>query len=304
MADEGYPYPGISQITTADEWEAFFSAAQLDGVVSGLAPSLQSGARTVSMAAGSAYLRGYLKPVSTLTATAVPAAAGQDRVDRLVLRLDRSAATAAAYIVPAVLTGTAGTGTPPALTRGTTGVWDLPIGRWTSKSDGSLTGLVDERYGPAWFTSAARAAALVAASPARTAVEVDTGQIYRSDGSTWSSVFQDTGWINLTTNGPDGGAWTPNNICRVRRIGNVVRLRIAVKRYASSGLPVNDPGGSGVITLDQQFRPGEQEPGAGVRGGSPVHLRVDPDGVVRVYALTADIPANSTVFAGATYLVG
>ena len=214
MADDGYPYPGTSQISTADEWEGFFSAAQLDGVVGGLVPSLNSGARTASVGVGGAYLRGFFKPVTSSTATAVPAASGQDRVDRLVLRLDRDAATAATYIVPTVLTGTAGAATPPTLTQGTTGTWDLPISRWTSKSNGSLSGLVDERYGPTWTTSAARAAGLVPAAPPRVMAEVDTGRVFRSDGSVWTLLWEDlTAEAALTPT----SNWDAAGPCQVNR---------------------------------------------------------------------------------------
>lgn len=303
MADDGYPYPGVSQITTAAEWEGFFSAVQLDGVVSGLAPTIQSGARTASVGSGGAYLRGFFKPISSTTAKAVPAASAQDRVDRLVLRLDRDAATAATYIVPTVLTGTAGTATPPALTRGSTGVWDLPISRWTSKSDGSLTGLVDERYGPGWFTSAARAGGLAPVSPARTAVEIDTGQTYSSDGSTWTSLYQDTGWVTLAINGANGNSWTANNVCRVRRIGKVVHLRIAVRRWNNYGLGTSDANGSQVLILPAEYRPSVMEPNFAYRGINPVAMEVEPSGAVTLYALVANIPASTTVFGNATWFV-
>lgn len=303
MADDGYPYPGVSQITTAAEWEAFYSAVQLDGVVSGLVPSLNSGARTASMGVGGAYLRGFFKPVSSSTAKSVPAASAQDRVDRLVLRLDRDAATAATYIAPTVLTGTAGTSLPPTLTRGSTGAWDLPVSRWTSKADGSLTGLVDERYGPGWFTSAARAGRLVSAAPARTAVEIDTGQTYSSDGSAWTSLYQDTGWVTLTMNGANGNSWTANNICRVRRIGKSVHLRIAVRRWDNYGLGTSDPNGSQVLILPSEFRPSVMEPHFAYRGINPVAMEVDTSGAVTLFALVADIPAKTTVFGSATWFV-
>lgn len=256
MADEGYPFPGTSQITTADEWEAFFSAVQLDGVVSGLAPSINSGARTASVGSGSAYLRGYLKPVSSTTATAVPAAAGQDRVDRLVLRLDRDAANTASYIVPTVLTGTAGTSTPPSLTRGTTGAWDLPISRWTSKSDGSLTGLVDERYGPTWFTSAARTASLIPAEPPRAALETDTGEVYRSNGFTWQSIYEDTGWLALPI--ANLANWSDHGQ-RCRRRNGVVYFELNVRREGSD-LATNSSDaaqGSHIATLPAGLRPSQ-----------------------------------------------
>lgn len=297
MADEGYPFPGVSQITTANEWEAYFSAVQLDGVVSGLVPSLQSGARTVSVGAGSAYLRGYLKPVSATTATPVPAADSQDRVDRLVLRLDRDAASSDDYIVPAVLTGTAGTSAPPSLTRGATGYWELPICRWTSKADGSLTGLVDERYGPSWFTSAARSQQLVPAAPARTAIESDTGQVYRSDGSTWVSIYQDTGDIPLSVTFPS--LWESRSPYQWgRRIGTFVTIEMNLKRtkdtlYTS---PSDASEGSQLTTLPAILRP-KRELHAPVvlTAGIVARIRYRTDGTVFLQAPSVDVPPGRFV---------
>lgn len=303
MADDGYPYPGVSQITTAAEWEGYFSAAQLDGVTSGLTPTINSGARTASVGAGGAWLRGFFKPVSSTAAKAVPAASAQDRVDRLVVRLDRDAATSATYIVPTVLTGTAGTTTPPALTRGTTGAWDLPISRWTSKADGSLTGMADERYGPGWHTSAARTGGLVSASPARASVEVDTGQVYRSDGSAWASLGADTGWVNLTLNGPDGHVWTLNNLARVRALNGNVHFRAYIRRNDGIPLPTTDDG-SRVLTLPPQFCPTVTEWVGAYHSRAVAALRIEPSGEVRVYAITADIPGGRTVQATGEWMLG
>jgi hypothetical protein len=305
VADDGMPYPGVSQLETASDWEAFFTAVQLDGVVSGLTPTINSGARTASLGAGSAYLRGYLKPVSSTTAKPVPAASGQDRVDRLVLRLDRDAATAATYIVPTVLTGLAGTVTPPALTRSPTGDWDLPISRWTSKSDGTLTGLVDERYGPSWFTSAARAGNLVSASPARIAHEVDTGSIYRSDGTTWTLVSQDSGWVELGLNGADKANWTVDDALKYRLLNGVVYLRFSIT--SKKLLPLTDSNGSMPYQLPAGFRPGFSTPpvlGHGNHARNGLQLYIYAGGEVRVYPMDADLPAGRRIYAQAQFPVG
>lgn len=306
MADDGMPYPGVSQLETAADWEAFFTAVQLDGVVSGLAPTINSGARTASLGAGSAYLRGYLKPVSSTTAKAVPAASGQDRVDRLVVRLDRDAATSATYIVPTVLTGTAGTVTPPALTRSPTGDWDLPISRWTSKSDGTLTGLVDERYGPYWFTSAARAGNLVSAAPARVGLELDTGQIYRSDGSAWTLVTQDTGWIPLGLNGPDAAAWSVEDALQYRLLNGVVYLRFSLSRIKVK-LGLTDADGSTPYRLPAGFRPASSTPpvlGFGNHSRSNLQLYIYANGDIRVYPLDEDLPIGRRIYAQAAFPIG
>lgn len=308
MADDGFPFPGTSQITTLSEWEAFFSAVQMDGVFYGLDPSLNGGARTAVIAAGAAYLRGFYKPVTSSTATTIPAASGQDRVDRLVMRLNRAASTAADFIKPTVLTGTAGSATPPALTWQITptGLWDIPIARWTSTAAGALTGLVDERYylGGA-FVSTSRAAGVLPVYPPRVALEKDTGKIFRSDGNTWTQVLEDTGWVTLAMNGPQGSAWTANNLARIRRVNGVCHLRISVKRWATNGVGIDDADGSAPITLTSDFRPTVDEFAAGWHSRSPAMVRIEATtGAVRIFPLTVDIPAGRTVQASATWLVG
>ena len=307
MADDAYPYPGVSQIETQQEWESFFSAVQLDGVVSGLAPTINSGARTASAGAGAAYLRGVYKPISSTTPTAVPSPDAQDRVDRLVLRLDRAAGTTATYVVPKVLKGTAGTATPPALTRGSTGAWDLPISRWTSKADGSLAGLVDERYGQAWFTSAARAGSLVSATPARVAVEADTGQIFRSDGSTWTLVTGDTGWIELPLNGSDAAAWTVNDACKYRLKDGIVYLKFSISRWSKNALNLTDSDGSTPYQLPVGFRPASSNPpalGHGNHARNVIQLFIYSTGDVRVYPLNDNLAAGRRIYAQASFPVG
>lgn len=307
MADEAFPIAGTNQITDIVGWESFFTSAQLDGIYYGIQPSINSGARTVTITDGAALVRGFYKPVYASRSTTVPTASAQNRIDRLVMRLDRSqAASAANFIKHVIVQGTSGSSTPPALTRviSPTGIWDIPICRWTSASNGTLSGLIDERY---WlgggFTQASRTGALLPAWPPRVGVEVETDKIFRSDGATWTQATEDTGWVNLTMNGPNGSAWTPNTTCRVRRINGVVHLRIAVKR-GSTDLTTGDSDGSAPITLPSGYAPGVTEIGFGFHSRSPVAVQVETSGNVRLYPLTADIPAGRTVQATATYFAG
>lgn len=307
MADEGFPLPGVTQITDVGGWEGFFSATQESGVIFGLEPSLNSGARTVSVAIGSAFIRGFYKPNSGTLATGVPGASAQNRVDRLVCRLNRSATLAADFIKFVILQGTSGSTTPPALTQvlTTTGIWEQPICRWTSASNGTLSGLVDERHSPwGWFTSGARTAGLVPPYPARVAVELDTGRVWRGDNAAWHLLTEDTGWVSLPLNGPNASAWSLNTICRTRRVNGVVQVRIAVKRWDSSPLPISDTDGSVPIILPTGFAPTVTEYGSGIQGRSPVMVQAEPGGNLRIIPMTQDIPAGRTVVGGVTFLAG
>jgi hypothetical protein len=205
VADDAFPVPGVASMSTATEWEEYFTSADICGVVSGLVPSLNTTGRQAVMGVGAAMIRGYYKPVTSSTGTAIPSASGSNRIDRLVLRLDRTASTAANWIKPVVIEGTpSSTPSPPAVTQSSSGSWDLPICRWTSASSGALSGLVDERYflggQTLLFSSTSRASGLIPASPRRFGIETDTGHALVSDGAAWNEIAYDTGWASLTLN--------------------------------------------------------------------------------------------------------
>jgi hypothetical protein len=223
------------------------------------------------------------------------------------VRLDRGAASAADYIKPVVLTGTSGSTTPPTLTNAITptGLWDIPVCRWTSTGAGGLTGLVDERY-YLWggFTSAARTGGLLPAWPPRIGQELDTGKVFSSNGASWSQLLEDTGWITLTMNGPDGAAWTPSALCRVRRVNGKVHLRLAIRRWESSGLGTGDADGSTPIILPAGYAPTVQEVGFGFHSRSPVAIRVETDGRVVLFPITTEITAGRTVQGAVDWFTG
>lgn len=141
-----------NQLTTDADWESFINGAgNGDGVImspsTSLAPALNTGARTLDLAAGQCLIKGKLWSTDATLPTAIPAASGQNRIDRLVMRLNRTATTAVGWINPVLIQGTpSGSPVEPALTQTPTGNWDIPICRWTSASSGALTGLVDERF--------------------------------------------------------------------------------------------------------------------------------------------------------------
>jgi hypothetical protein len=213
MSDDAYPLPGVSAMSTIGQWEEFFHPAFGSGIISGegseMAPSLDSSGRNIVIQPGGAIVRAFYKPVSTATFTPIPAASSQNRIDRLVLRLNRAATTTAAFIVPTVITGTpAAFPQVPAVTQTSGGLWDLPIAHWTSASNGSLSGLVDERMkisSPmAVMNSTAGTPTLDRAS---LLVQPDTGNLLLSSspGADWKTIWQDDDW-NEGGNGLNG--WT------------------------------------------------------------------------------------------------
>lgn len=288
---DAYPFPGVTQLETQDQWEEFFSTIG-SGVIEGLAASLNSGTRQAVMAAGSALLHGFLKPVESVTGTAIPAASSQNRTDRLVLRLDRSAATAADYIKPVVLTGTPGTATPPALTRTTSGLWDLRIARWTSASNGALTGLVDERE---WLGTRVRKCLSTSRpeSPQEGDIirETDTGRWVGWTGSEWVVLYPVTSDSGDTAV-PLAAGFTGS--CTVRKINSVVHLRLDATWAPADASQIlaestADSFGIQIATVPAGFRPTATEYGPVILPGDRYcQIRVLPTGVMRIWHLSAD----------------
>lgn len=159
-------------------------------MATGLTPSLDTSGRNAVIAAGGAVVRAFYKPVSALTSTPIPAASSQNRLDRLVLRLDRAATLGPDLVKPVVITGTPSSSPAlPALTQTPDGLYDLPISHWTSASTGALTGLVDERAFIGGPVMSGPAAARPAA-PDRNIVWIDTGtgNVLAYNGS-WVTVY-------------------------------------------------------------------------------------------------------------------
>jgi hypothetical protein len=142
----------FTQLTTTSDWEAVISAlgmaSGVDVSVSGghLIPTLDTGGRNAVIADGNILIRGMLWRCDAPVSTPIPAASAQNRIDRLVIRLTRTAVNSATVVQPAVVTGTpSGSPVIPALTQTPTGIWEFPISHWTSTSAGAITGLVDDR---------------------------------------------------------------------------------------------------------------------------------------------------------------
>jgi hypothetical protein len=139
----------FTQLSTMQEWEFFHSALGGRDAVDGpnaFVASFDVPGRNIVAALGNAVIKGQLWRADASFSTAIPAASAQNRLDRLVLRLNRSATTAPTIVVPTIITGTpSGSPTLPAITQTPTGIWDMPICYWTSASSGALSGLTDDR---------------------------------------------------------------------------------------------------------------------------------------------------------------
>lgn len=305
------PLPGTTQLSSIGDWEKFFLPLRGDGVLSGLDPSLDASGRNIVMAAGSAFVRAFIGYSSGSNSTSIATnGSGQNRKDRLVLRLDRSAGTAANLLKPVVIQGTpAASPQAPAITRTTSGLWDLPIAQWTSGSNGSLSGLVDERQllgGQVTYSTNE-----TPYPPTGPGVLITPSKVMASiNGTSWDTVlWADTGWVALTTNGPDGGAWSTDGTCRIRMIGKEVHIRFVIQRKGTSALGVNDANGSSPITIPAQYRPSDtSEIGSAFTNffAAPriaAACQVNPDGTIQVFAIDQDLPVNRTMGGSFHYFV-
>jgi len=140
---------GFTQLTTMADWENFLSTVGVaDGIdgANSFVPSFDVPGRNIVIGAGQATVRGQLWRCDANVPTAIPAASAQNRIDRLVLRLNRGATSGPTVVQPVVITGTpSGSPVEPPYTRTLAGLWDLPVCSWLSTSAGALSTLTDER---------------------------------------------------------------------------------------------------------------------------------------------------------------
>lgn len=200
------PFLQLSSNADLETWAGGFGDGVIAAISGSLLPTLDGAGRNAVMAAGTCLIKGSIWSTDASVNTAIPAASGSDRIDRLTLRLTRTAGNATAYLQPNIITGTpSGSPVIPALTQTTTGIWDLPISHWTSKSTGALINLVDERFDPGTMMQSGLAAnmPLWHVRP-RLYYQTDTNALMVWNGSAWVPVAPQAGaWNNMPamTNG-------------------------------------------------------------------------------------------------------
>lgn len=311
MALDGFvgPVPGVSAMSAAPDWEAFFAAMFPSGIEAGVgdefAPALDAGARAVVVGSGRARLRAYVANATTSTSTPIDAADSQPRIDRLALRLDRSATTVADWIKPKLVKGTPGSApVAPAYTNSlaSNGVWDLPIARWTSAANGSVSGLVDERYRAPAPTLALGGTQWPPSGPG---LAVSPTQVLASrDGATWdTTLYDDTGDVTLTSAQTNWAVRDPG--CHARMLTHNVHVEINMERLNTTLQAPADVDGSNLVRLPTNMRPAREHYfAARLTAGRSGRLDVQPDGYVVLRHIDADITAGRYIRADISFLVG
>jgi hypothetical protein len=147
---------GDERSYVAEEFATYFRAFFGDGLKTldgdNLRVTVNEADMTVTIRPGTAVIQGYMYGLSDdggdPLALTVAAPGAQTRIDRVVLRLDRT--TNVRSIFPAILQGSSPT-TPPALTRNAD-IWEISLARVTVRPGASFllqTDISDERADPA-----------------------------------------------------------------------------------------------------------------------------------------------------------
>lgn len=311
----------FTQLTTQADWEGLISALGLqDGINDtvggpGLQPGLDTVGRNATMGAGAAVIKGQLWSCDTTQLVSIPAPSGLNRIDRLVLRYDRAAASSAAVVAPALIAGTPASGpVEPSLTRTTSGAYDIPIASWLSASSGALTSFVDERQ----FNGRNVPVGLSTNRPSLTLptlfIESDTGKLMLWNGTAWVTVSADQygPWTPFSASLLNG--WVVRNPvytdCRVRRApGNKVEMAAlwfagAVADLTTIGfVPAVDAKGNNLRPLSTQdisiVSDALRMPGGTPNNPEGAQIRILTDGTIQCLGLgstASRIAANISYF--------
>lgn len=305
MAQDSWPNSGHnSRAVTDSEYEALAERFSDDGVygdpsdtavvTAGVGLSVTVASGTYASLRGHAWYSGTTDVSLTITANS----SGSTRIDRVVLRLDRSDWTVAAV----VRAGTAGSGAPALVQdSGDTGVYEIPLALVTVPNGATS---VTVTRGELYTGSRIRPCTSTTRNPkpalGEMCFETDTQNIKSWNGSTWVSVYEDSGTLTLS-----GGfdTWDQHIANVGRRIGPFVWLRIGVKRKGST-LHKDDPDGSKIAVLPSELRISYCNNffGGRVSNGSSGRVEVRTDGTVWITSLSGDVPIGETVVATVCYM--
>ncbi|REE62116.1 hypothetical protein BX257_4729 [Streptomyces sp. 3212.3] len=308
MAQDSWPNAAHnSRALTDAEYEQLAARFSDDGVYGDPSQtavvSAGSGLQVVVRANVSASVRGhgwtsgsvdFTLPVGSNTS-------GQTRIDRVVLRLDRSDWTVKA----AVKAGTPGAGRP-VLDRGegSTGFFEVPLAEVTVGNNAtSVTVQRTELYLGARIRPATSSAPSSVSKRGELVYEFDTGRLIMWSGSTngWVTVYQDSGEVAL---GPGYSSWAPiaGTVGELKANG-IVSLRIAVRRQESQFFAA-DPDGSKLCTIPASMKPNRTEYFTAVFGnGAVARVEVRSDLDVWCTAPSVNVPIGSTLYLTMTYFL-
>lgn len=262
MAQSSWPSPADDRVVTDAQHEKLAARFSDDGVYGDPtnAPVVTAGiGLTVTVRANvhaSVRGHGWTSGSTGITLTIAPNTSGQTRVDRVVLRLDRSDWTVRAI----VRQGTPGAGTPSLVrTTGDTGVYEVLLAGVTVLTGAASVAVtrgelyVGSRVRPCLSTQRNR-------HPERGEMgwETDTGRLILWDGSAWLMVYEDSGDVPIDS---PLSTWRNASASVLERRNGSVHLRLgSFQRTAGnlsgstmSRLPVLIPAAYRHPTRDQHI---------------------------------------------------
>ncbi|MFG2679170.1 hypothetical protein [Streptomyces sp. NPDC048392] len=228
MVQLSWPSPGYNSRAVNDsEYEALsarFADDGIDGRPSDPAVVTAGAGLSVNVRAdvyGNVRGRAWSSGSTTVNLPVEANVSGSTRIDRIVLRLDRSAWTVRAV----VKAGTPGAGAPAlSQTLGETGVYEVPVARATVLAGAAAVSVTREelyigtRFRPC--TSSSRNPIPVVGE---FGVETDTGRVIKWNGASWVVIFGEPG--EITVNASVSG-WTPTFDSTLEYDANTVHLRL------------------------------------------------------------------------------
>ncbi|MEV4670965.1 hypothetical protein AB0K34_04860 [Actinomadura sp. NPDC049382] len=303
MAEASWPDPANGRVVSESEYEKLAARFSDDGILNGPFDSTPvvagAGLQVLIQPGFVANVRGFAwESGSTefpLTIDSNNLTAGT-RLDWVVLRLDRSTWQVRA----AVRKGTPGAGRP-ALVRNLwgTGVYEIPLALVSVPVGASS---VDVTPYPLYVGSRIRfATGFDEPDAAPGALRWSIGGYDSYDGSAWTRVIGDTGWINLNLDWTTVWSKTSADTCAVKLKNGIVGLKVSATRKTFFGR--TDPDGSQLVTLPIGMRPvGHPAYGVGqFSSGDSIRIDCLTDGRVVAIFPSRDIPAGATLRCGVTF---
>lgn len=198
MAENSWPFENAD--TTEIQFSKWATALAESGPITGLDVTLATG-MGLNVGIGTGIVRGMFyenTSAKLLTIGAAPAA-GQTRLDQIVLKLDLAGNTISAVVRAG--TATSGGGTLPVLTQNDT-TWEHPLR--TITVPGGVASLVSGNIGPVTPPTGMRVVPYVGAPPALTGIpralglNLNTKRLSYWDGAAWAELTASVAWSAIS----------------------------------------------------------------------------------------------------------
>lgn len=242
MAQDSWPSPDHnSRFVTDTEYEKVAARFSDDGIYgtpsdtqvvtagTGLTVTVRSGVY------GSLRGHAWYSGSSDVTLSIDSNSSGSTRIDRVVLRLDRSTWN----VTAAVKKGTPGSGVP-ALTQttGDTGTYEIPLAEVNLLSGASsVTVARKELYTGTRIRPCTSTTRNPLPLPGEINMEMDTGRAVQWTGSSWRILSEDSGEVNV--NSPLS-AWSNEVDCILQKRNGSVHLRLGSFKRTAGTLAADD----------------------------------------------------------------